>query len=50
MANQVIELKVNKRETGKTGRRGLADDVVRGVVYGKEVESTPIAVDYNTLG
>ncbi len=44
-----LKITATKRGVGKKGRAELPEDSIPGVVYGREFESTPIAVDLRTV-
>jgi large subunit ribosomal protein L25 len=46
---QSLKLNAKKRASGKSGKSELNENDTMGVVYGREVESTPIAVNFQEL-
>ena len=46
---QSFSLSLKRRNTGKAGKKALAEDQVRGVVYGPGIDSVPLVGDYQTV-
>ena len=46
---QTFSLSLKRRNTGKAGKKELADDQVRGIVYGPGMDSVPLVGDYQTV-
>lgn len=46
---QTFKLNLQRRQTGKDGRRGLSPNDIRGVVYGHGIETIPLLGDYQSV-